>query len=266
MHRRDFNLSLLTGVGSVFCTKVLAGQFFRRGPGWPERVSFSELPASKLPASVRSAISMTDMLPIGSGGYRFYGDDPEKPERMIWIPADESTHATVTIGSEGSIRGLLGAPSSIGLSSLLGSPQMKGLLQSKRARNTVAYVQRYLFPTRDKNGLIARMAGTTMMFNQPPVTASYKEPQLYESETGTIIYINYVADVDPNKGRGTRGRGKATIYIVAPENTAPVKSFLEKTPHAWTDPNARAELVSGLRGLAENRNKDFPFEFELSSL
>jgi len=266
MRRRDFNLSLLTGVGSVFCTEVLAGQFFRRPSGWPKEVSFSELPASKLPDSFRSAISMTDTLLIGSGGYRFYGDDPEKPERMIWIPADESTRATVTIGSEGSIRGLLGAPSSIGLSSLLGSSEMKGLLQSKRAKNTVAYVQRYLFPTRDKNGLIARMAGTTMMSNQPPVTASYKVPQLYESETGTIIYINYVADVNQNKRGATRGRGEVTICIVAPENTAPVKSFLEKTANGWTDPNGRAELVSGLRGLAENRNKDFPFEFELSSL
>jgi hypothetical protein len=265
MRRRDFNLTLLAGVGSVFCTKVLAGQFFRRASDWPKEVLFSELPASKVPDSFRSAISIADILSISSAGYRFYGDDPEKPERMIGIPADESARSTVTSGIEGSIRGLLGAPSSIGLSSLLGTAQMKALLQSKKAKNSVAYVQRYLFPTRDKNGLIARMAATSMLSNRP-ITSSYKEPELYESETGTIIYINYVAELNQNKGRATRGRGEVRICIVPPEETEPIKSFLEKTPNAWTDQNARADLLNGLGGLAENSLKQFPFAFELDSL
>jgi len=103
-----------------------------------------------MPDSFRSAISIADKLPISSAGYRFYGDDPENPERMIWIPAYESARSTVTSGIEGSIRGLLGAPSSVGLSSLLGTAQMKALLQTKKAKNNVTDVQRYLFPTNDK--------------------------------------------------------------------------------------------------------------------
>jgi len=197
-----------------------------------------------------------------------YGDDGANPlgRYLLGMGNINDINAAGAVANEGRnlLRGIFQGPSLIGLGTMLGTPAIKALLQTKKVQKGLGFVQKYLLPNVVNNpNPIALQAGKTMLSPNQPFTRSYTLPQFYQSDSGALTLINYLADSAQNRVSGAiRGRGESIIYMVPPEKVDLINRFIAQNPNFWTNPDARKELIDGLRGLAENRLIKYPFEFQ----
>ena len=197
-----------------------------------------------------------------------FGDEGENPlgRYLLGMGKVDDLNAAGVVTNEGRnlVRGIFQGPSLIGLGSMVVTPAVKALLRTKKGQKGLSFVQKYLLPNVVNNtNPIALKAGETMLAPNQPFTRSYGLPQFYQSDSGAMTLINYLADSAQNRVSGAiRGRGESIIYTVPPEKVSLINQFIAQHPNFWSDPDARKELIDGLRGLAENPLKNYPFEFE----
>ena len=197
-----------------------------------------------------------------------YGDESTNPlgRYLLGMGNEDQLNAAGAVANEARnrLRGIFQGPSLIGLGTMLGISAIKALMATKKAQKTIGFVQKYLLPNVVNNtNPIALQAGGTMLGPNQPFTQNYQLPQFYQSDSGALVLINYEADSSQNRVSGaTRGRGESTIYMVPPEKVTTIMDFIAQTPQFWSNADARKDLINGLRGLAENQLKKYPFEFE----
>jgi len=197
-----------------------------------------------------------------------YGDETGNPlgRFLLGMGKIDDLNAAGAVSNEGRnvLRGIFQGPSLIGLGSMLGTTAIKALLQTKKGQKGLRFVQKYLLPNVvNSNNPIALEAGNTMLGPNQPFTRSYGLPQFFQSDSGAVTLINYLADSAQNRVSGAiRGRGESLIYMVPPEKVDVINRFIARYPYFWDNADARNDLINVLQGLAENQLKKYPFEFE----
>jgi len=197
-----------------------------------------------------------------------YGDEGANPlgRYLLAMGNANELNAAGIVANEtrDRLRGIFQGPSLMGLGMMLGVSAIKALMETKKGQKTKAFVQKYLLPNVvNTTNPIAIQAGRTMLAPNRPFTQNYKLPQFYQSDSGSLVLINYVGDSSQNRVSGaTRGRGESTIYMVPPEKVPMIMEFVAQNPNFWSNADARKDLINGLKGLAENQLKKYPFEFE----
>jgi len=217
-------------------------------------------------------LSQTEQILTGyspQGGV--YGDESSNAlgRYLLGLGNKNELNAAGAVANEARdrLRGIFQGPSLMGLGTMLGMSAIQDLMKTKKGQKTKTFVQKYLLPNVVNNtNPIAIQAGGTMLAPNQSFARNYKLPQFYPSDSGALVLINYEADSAKNSKSGaTRGRGESTIYMVPPEDVPTITKFVKKTPQFWSDADARADLMNGLDGLAENQVKKYPFEFESAS-
>lgn len=198
-----------------------------------------------------------------------YGDEnPQDPlgRYLLGLGDLNKINAAGAVVNEGRnlLRGIFQGPSLLGLGQMLLTSGVQALMTTKKAQKGVQFVQKYLLPFVNGNDSpVAVRAGNTMFSPNMPFTRSYALPQFYDSDSGALTLIDYLADSRQTpRTNAIRGRGESVIYMVSPEKAADVRKFVAQNPMFWTNVDARKQLTNGMDGLAENPLKRYPFEFE----
>ena len=116
--------------------------------------------------------------------------------------------------------------------------------------------QRYFLPA--LQGDFSNIAKDTLRRVLTPADP-YK--QLYETETGALVYIGYEPGTTPN---ANRGEGQATVRVVPPgAKKDAVMKYINQHSNFWTNDAVQNELVNKyMRYNRINTNMDHPIEYE----
>ncbi len=116
--------------------------------------------------------------------------------------------------------------------------------------------QKYFLPS--LQGEFSNIAKDTLR-KVVPLTDPYK--QLYETETGALVYIGYEPGSTPNPNRG---EGQATVRVVPPgAKKDAVMKYINQRSNFWTNEAVQKDLVNKAMFYNRiNRDVDHAIEYE----
>jgi len=123
----------------------------------------------------------------------------------------------------------------------------------------LALKQKYFLPL--LHGDFSNIAKDTLR-TVVPLSDPYR--QLFETESGALVYIGYEPGSTPN---ANRGEGQATVRVVPPgRKKAEVMKYISEHSNFWTNDDVRKDFVD--KSMLYNRinvDMDHPIQYEYPS-